>query len=278
MTDTSGTTGAGGPDEHTPNAARMYDYFLGGYHNFAVDRAAAERVIAINPETPLVMRANRAFLRRAVSFLAERGVDQFLDVGSGIPTVGAVHEIARAANPEARVVYVDADPVAVRHSEAILAGDPHTAVIHADAREPERILAHPDTARMLDPARPTALLLVAVLHFVPDDAQAERIADTLRAALAPGSYVVISHGTSEGSAPETVERLQGLYARTSSPVRLRSRERIERLFGGLELVEPGLVFTPQWRPDGPDDQFPGRPERSGTLAGIGFVPVPGDGA
>lgn len=258
-----------GPDTDRPSVARMYDYFLGGYHNFEVDRAAARRVMELNPEAPLVMRSNRAFLRRAVSTLCERGVEQFLDVGSGIPTAGNVHEVARGVNPSARVVYVDMDPVAVRHGEAILQGDPGAAAIEADARDPGRILAHPEVSRLLDPGRPLAVLLVAVLHFVPDDGEAGRVVGAFRDALAPGSYVAISHATDESTPSETVGRLQELYARTGTPVRLRSRAQVERLFEGLELLEPGLVYAPLWMPEGPDDLFPGEPERSATLAGVG---------
>ncbi len=152
-----------------PSVARMYDYFLGGYHNFAADRQAAERVLAQFPDTRFIAQANRAFLRRAVTFLGEQGIAQFLDIGSGILTVGNVHEIVQAGNPNARVVYVDSDPVAVIHSETILADNPNAAAVRADARQPEAILAHPEVRRLLDPARPLAVLLVALLHFVTDD-------------------------------------------------------------------------------------------------------------
>src|SRR2546423_11334318 len=146
----------------------MYDYFLGGYHNFEIDRKAAEAAIAIYPDFALVMRANRAFLRRAVEYLVAQGVDQFLDIGSGIPTVGNVHEVAQRANPAARVVYVDSDPVAVAHSSAILQGTANTAVIRADTRHPAQILGHPDVRRLLHFDKPLALLLVFILHFIID--------------------------------------------------------------------------------------------------------------
>jgi hypothetical protein len=255
-----------------PSAARMYDYFLGGFHNFAIDRQAAQQVIAIYPDAPLVMRANRAFLRRAVTFLLEQGVDQFLDLGSGIPTVGNVHEVAQRANPAARVVYVDLDPVAVLHSEALLRDNPNAAVIRADVRDPTPILAHPTARRLLDPGRPLAILLVALLHFVTDDAEAERLVGTLREALPPGGFLALSHGTHEGAPPEAIARAERLYAGTSNPAKARSRAEVARFFAGLELVEPGLVHAPVWRPDDPDDPLRDDPTRSLILAGVGRKP------
>jgi hypothetical protein len=246
----------------------MYDYFLGGHHNFEIDRLAARKVIEINPDTPLVMQANRAFLRRAVRFLSERGIDQFLDIGSGIPTAGNVHEIAQKINPTARIAYVDVDPVAVRHGEALLGDNPNVAVVEADARRPELIIDHPRVRGLLDLDRPVALLLVALLHFIPDDEQARHIVAVLHNGLAPGSYVVISHATHESAPPEHVERIQKLYARTNNPAQIRSRRQIERLFDGLELIEPGLVNAPLWRPETDEDIFLDQPERSVTLAGV----------
>ena len=153
-------------DLDRPNAARMYDYYLGGSHNFAVDRELAGKVLEAWPDMPRAAQANRAFLRRAVRFLLDQGVRQFLDIGSGIPTVGNVHEVAQAAAPDARVVYVDTDPVAVAHSRAILAGDAQTAVVQADGRDPAGLLAHPGVTGLLDLRRPVGLLMVALLHFV----------------------------------------------------------------------------------------------------------------
>ncbi len=185
-----------------PNAARIYDYLLGGDQNFTADRAAAEHVLDNYPDAALAARANRAFLRRAVAVLAGQGIDQFLDIGSGLPTVGNVHEVARRVNPRARVVYVDNDPVAVRYSRELLAeegeGARGVAAIEADLRDPAAILDHPETRRLLDLRRPLGLLLVAVLHFVPDDAEARRALCAFREIIAPGSYVVISHATLDG--------------------------------------------------------------------------------
>jgi len=264
----------GGPDE-TPSAARMYDYYLGGHHNFPADRAAAEAAMTIYPDLAPVARVNRAFLRRAVTLLAARGIDQFLDLGSGIPTVGNVHEVAQQSNPAARVVYVDNDPVAVTHSAALLGDSPTVAVIEADARRPEMILEHPATRRLLDTSRPLALLMLTFLHFVTDDGEATRLAQQLRDALAPGSYLVISHGTSEVPftvPPATEQRMKTLYARTSNAVKPRSRAEIAAFFGDWPLVEPGLVYTSLWRPEGSDDLFLDEPGRSGFFAGMARKP------
>ena len=257
---------------NSPNPARMYDYLLGGYNNFEVDRVAARMMIEINPDAPLVMRANRAFLRRAVEFLVGRGITQFLDVGSGIPTVGNVHEVAQKADPTARVVYVDAEPVAVRHSEMLLKDNPNATVFQFDARQPERLLDHPEVRRLLDLGKPTAVLLFCLLHFVPDDEEALHIARVLRDALAPGSYVGVSHATHEHSPPEYIEQVTKLYSRTSTPVRMRSHGEIEGFFEGLELVEPGLVHVPLWRPETSEDLLVDQPVRSVTYGGIGRKP------
>jgi hypothetical protein len=252
-----------------PNVARMYDFYLGGYHNFAIDRQAAEAVISAYPDFPVAMRANRAFLRRAVKFLASAGVSQFLDIGSGIPTVGNVHEVAQQVQPDARVVYVDSDPVAVAHSAAILGRTANVAALQADAGHVETILEHPVVKAMLDFGQPVAVLLLTVLHFVVDDDVAVRTVRALRDAVAPGSYLVVSHGTREHDAPPAVQaQVVRLYGQTSNPARPRSAAQIARFFDGLTLVEPGLVFTPLWRPqDASEPLFP-HPERSATYAGV----------
>jgi SAM-dependent methyltransferase len=259
------------PDER-PSAARIYDYLLGGYHNFEIDREVAKKFVEILPRAPLIMRANRVFVRRVVRFLVGQGIDQFLDVGSGIPTVGNVHEIAQEIDPSARVVYVDVDPVAVRHSEEILRGNANTAVIQADARETQAILNHPEVSRLLDFGTPTAVLITSVLLFLTDDDEAYRVVRTLRDALAPGSYLAISHATTEGSSQEEVEDSAKLYAAAGSPIKLRSRAQIERFFDGFDLVEPGLVYLPLWRPEDPDDLYSDHPQQAGNLGAVGRKP------
>ena len=256
-------------DVTRPNVARMYDAFLGGSHNFAADREMAAQVTASWPETPRVARANRAFLRRAVRYLVDVGVRQFIDLGSGIPTVGNVHEIAQACQPDARVVYVDTDPVAIAHSRAILAGNPYTAVIHGDLCEPKRILADQAVERLLDFTEPVAVLLVSVLHFIPDEREPYAAVRALTGATPPGSWLAISHVTVPRADAETAAEIAELYrSRTKTPGVLRPPAAILAFFDGYDLVEPGLVDLPEWRPDGPPD--PGESyERAMVLAGLG---------
>jgi hypothetical protein len=250
----------------------MYDYFLGGYNNFAVDRATAERMVALYPDCALVMRTNRAFLRRAVRYCLEQGIEQFLDLGSGIPTAGNVHEIAQAENPAARVVYVDVDPVAVAHSRALLRGNPAATAIQADALNSVRLLSDPEARRILDPQKPMAVLMVALLSFIPDDEMCLRLARSLRDAIASGSYLVISHGTQDDAPQGIVDQLVGLYNASVRPFKLRSTAEVARLFEGFELVPPGLVAAPRWRPESSDDLYFDHPELSMMLGGIGCKP------
>lgn len=252
-----------------PSAARIYDYLLGGYHNFEVDRLAARRFIDILPDAPMIMRTNRAFLRRAVKFLAEQGIDQFLDLGSGIPTVGNVHEIAQEINPSVRVVYVDIDPVAVRHSEEILKDNPKASVIQADVRQIDYILEHPTVLDMLDLGKPAAVLITSVLLFITEDEEANNVVRAVRDALSPDSYLVISHGILEGAVQEQVDQSESLYASIGTPIKIRTRAQVESFFEGFELVEPGLVFLPSWRPEGPDDLSTSEPKSWGQYGGIG---------
>lgn len=266
-----GEQGPGEMDAERPSAARIYDYLLGGYHNFEADRTAAERFRALLPSMPLYMQANRAFLRRVVSYLVDRGIDQFLDIGSGIPTVGNVHEAAQVLDPAARIVYVDIDPVAVRQSEEILKSNANATVLQGDLRHPETILQHPDVQGMLDFDKPVAVLLLAILLFVPEDEEAKRAVHVLRDALAPGSYVAVTHPTDDNLPQEQVERAKSLYAGHGIPVNIRSFAQIKNFFDGLELVEPGLVYVARWRPEGPDDLFE-EPESSGYYGGVGRKP------
>jgi SAM-dependent methyltransferase len=250
-----------------PSAARMYDYYLGGMHNFAIDRQMADMGAQVWPDLPVIMRANRAFLARAVRYLAGAGIYQFLDVGSGIPTAGNVHEIVRHANPDARVAYVDVDPVAVAHSRAILSEVPHTAVVQADVRQPKQIIDHPEVRGLLDFDQPIGLLLVALLHFIPDADDPARIVSTLVDALPTGSYLVLSHFSNEGTR-EQVEGLLRLSRNTPTPLTLRPRAQVAAFFDGLELVDPGVRYLPEWRPDHPMD-VDDHPERFNDFCGVG---------
>ncbi|MFB6437053.1 SAM-dependent methyltransferase [Streptomyces sp. NPDC056411] len=259
-----------GTDQETPNVARVYDCYLGGSHNFAVDRELAHQAIDLWPELPLIMRANRAFLRRAVQYLAGEGITRFLDIGSGIPTFGPVHEVARLIQPEARVVYVDIDPVAVQHSRLMVVDDPRCTVVQADMRDTETLLKQPEVVELLDPREPVAVLLVAVLHFVTDEEDPARVVRVLREAMSPGSALVLSHGT-PGGRPELARQHQALYARASAPMTMRSRDRIVALFEGFDLLAPGVVYLPQWRPQHPESVGP-HPELIAGLAGVGIRP------
>jgi S-adenosyl methyltransferase len=254
-------------DLSRPSAARVYDYYLGGSHNLEVDRRMAREAISLWPELPEIMQSNRAFLRRSVRYLAGQGTTQFLDIGSGIPTVGNVHEAAQRVDPRARVVYVDSDPVAVAHSRAILAGDEQTAVIHGDLREPETILEDPMVRATLDLEQPIAVLMVAVLHFVRDDDDPFGAVARIRDRLAPGSHLVLSHASDEGR-PDAAASHRELYSRTPTPMTMRSRDEIARFFDGFDLVDPGLVWLPLWRPDNPSAAAE-RPERTTGFAGVG---------
>jgi SAM-dependent methyltransferase len=256
-------------DIERPSAARMYDYYLGGSHNFAADRQAAEQVIAVLPDTRLVAQANRAFLQRCVAYLAAAGVRQFLDIGSGIPTLGNVHEVAEKSAPGSRVVYVDTDPVAVAHSRSILGGNPRAAAIQEDLRRPRDILEHPRLREVLDLDRPVAVLLMAVLHFVGDDDRPAEILATLRDSVVPGSHLAISHGTHEGR-EEEVHRLQEVYQRGGTRVTSRSRAEIAALFDGFEPVDPGVTWVPLWHPQPGDDVS--EPQRAGLIGGLGRKP------
>jgi hypothetical protein len=255
-----------------PNVARMYDYFLGGAHNFAADREAAEQLFKLFPDLPLVSQTNRALLRRAVQFLIGLGIKQFLDIGSGIPTAGNVHEVAHRADPDARVVYVDVEPVAVAHSRAILQDNPTAIAIQADARRPQELVNHRDVRRMLDWTRPMGVLMLALLHFVPDDAEAIQIVHALRDAMPSGSYLVITHASTERIEEGGRAQVEQLYRGATSPFHFRTRDQIAQFFEGLELVEPGLVYLPLWRPESEDDLLFDNPERSNGYVGVARKP------
>jgi hypothetical protein len=259
-------------------AARIYDYFLGGTHNFPADREAAETILRMFPRTRMAAQVNRAFLRRAVRFLCARGVTQFLDIGSGIPTEGNVHEIAQQAEPEARTVYVDIDPVAVSESQEMLEHNEFAVAIQGDAREPRSIVEHPLVRKVLDFDRPVAVLMVALLHFVADDDEAKAIVGHLMDALPSGSYLVVSHVVDETTPDyvqsEDVRRVHEVYRKqTSSMLRLRTRVEVEAFFDGVELLEPGVVWLTDWRQE-PGDPIPAEDDIAYYVAagGVGRKP------
>ncbi|MCB5165464.1 SAM-dependent methyltransferase [Streptomyces bambusae] len=240
-----------GIDISVPSVSRIYDYYLGGSHNFEVDRQTARRAMEFLPGLPKIMQANRAFMRRAVRHAVAEGITQFLDIGSGIPTFGNVHEVAQAATPDARVVYVDHDPVAVAHSRAVLAADDRSDIVAADLRKPADILHSPQALSLLDFDRPVALLLVAVLHFLEDHDRPHEAVAELRDALAPGSLIVLTHASYEGlpTAREVAGGAVDVYRGTRNPLVMRSREEVTAFFDGFEILEPGVVAMPRWRPE-----------------------------
>jgi hypothetical protein len=252
-----------------PTPARMYDYYLGGKDNFAVDREAAEQVLSAAPEVRLLATENRAFLGRAVRFLAaEAGIRQFVDVGTGLPTQGNVHEVAQAVDPAARVVYVDNDPIVRAHARALLPSDGTTAVIEADMRDPQPILDHPDLRRLIRFDEPVAVLFMSVLHFITDEDDPYGTVAAFRDVCAPGSYLALSHITAPEQNTEGATAAADVYkAKATSPAILRSPTEVQRYFDGYELVEPGLVRLPQWRPDDPEDAL--KADEVWMLAGVG---------
>jgi hypothetical protein len=248
----------------------MYDYYLGGKDNYEADRATASQVIAAFPDVRLAVRENRAFLSRAVRFLAaEAGIRQFIDIGTGLPTQSNVHEIAFAAAPDARVVYCDYDPVVVAHGQTLLSGVPSAAFIEGDARFPDDILGRAELRSLINFDEPVAVLLVAVLNFVADEEDPAGIVGRLRAAMTPGSYLVISHGASE-ERPATAEDVVNAYQKATARAVLRTRAEVLPFFTGFELIEPGLVYAAQWRPDVRNQARDlADPGTAMTLAGIG---------
>jgi SAM-dependent methyltransferase len=257
-------------DIETPSVARIYDFYLGGSYNFESDRELARQYMQVLPDMPVIARAQRDVLHRAVRFMAEQGIDQFLDLGSGIPTVGNVHEIAQQINPEARTVYVDVDPVAVAHATALLRDDGQTGVIHADLRNFTHVLSQPVIAELLDLTRPVGVLMIAVLHFLGDEDDPAGIVTAYRRAVAPGSYLAITHATSDYH-PEMARAAENVYQRASHQMRYRTKAEVAALLTGFDLVPPGLVDMINWRPDpeaGPDP-FNGDVTRYSGYAAVG---------
>lgn len=248
-----------------PNPARIYDYLLGGFHNFEADRMMAERVLVNYPGIKLASVVNRAFLRRAVMLMRERGINQFLDLGSGLPTYGNVHQVAQTDDPNVRVVYVDIDPVAVEHSKLLLTDNPNATAIIADIRQPKLILDNEKVKDLLDFNRPMGLVVVGMLHYVKDDEEAYNAVSKFAGAVVPGSYLAISHPTTDvGDTPTGKTAYKGAGISKS-----RSGSDILRFFSGFNLVDPGLVYTPLWRPESPEDLYVDEPEKSFSRAGVG---------
>jgi hypothetical protein len=251
----SGSTGADGAPSYTidtskPHPARMYDYFLGGKDNYEVDQEATEQFMKAAPEVRDGVRANRYFMHRAVRHVvAEGGVRQILDIGTGLPTEPNVHQIARAVAPETRVAYVDNDPIVSAHSRALMDQD-DTSVVLADLRDPRGVLGHPEVRRVIDFDRPVAVLLVAIVHFLSEAQDPDGIVATLRDALPTGSYLVLSHATGDLHEDHR-EDAAAIYRRATASMNLRPHSRILDFFGDFTLVEPGLVTVPDWRPDKP---------------------------
>ncbi|HEY4019630.1 MAG TPA: SAM-dependent methyltransferase [Pseudonocardiaceae bacterium] len=251
-------------DVSKPNPARVYNYLLGGANNFDVDRVLAKRLIEIVPDAAFVVIENRSFLRRAVRFLAESGIDQFLDLGSGIPTVGNTHQVVQEINPDCRVVYVDHEAVAVAHSEMMLADEPNADIVRADVRKPAEVLGDRKTRALLDFSRPVAVLMFAVIHFMPRADNPAEMVKAYRDATVPGSYLALSHGTADGR-PELDELAVEYSSQATADAVMRTRAEVQEFFDGYELVEPGLVFSAEWR--GELDVCD--PWRSAVYAGVG---------
>jgi hypothetical protein len=258
-----------GIDVTVPSVARMYDYGLGGKDNFAVDRELADQVLDQVPDGRDIASANRRFLGRAVEFLATAGIRQFLDLGTGLPSQNNVHEVAQRICPDARVVYVDYDPVVTAHARALLATNGSTVVVQEDIRNTDRILAHPTVQMMLDFSQPIAVMCIAILHFIADDDDPWSIVSTLTDQLVPGSYLGLSHGALDGRPADVIADIERKYQNASASLAMRDREAITRFFDGLDLVEPGLVATTEWRSD---EQERARRGGHGMLAGVGRKP------
>ncbi|MER6581720.1 SAM-dependent methyltransferase [Nonomuraea sp. NPDC001023] len=265
-----------GVDPHIPNTARMYDYFLGGKNNFPADRELAELVLSAMPEVRDGTRENRLLIGRVVRYLCEQGVTQFLDLGSGLPAAENVHEVALRYAPQARVVYVDSDPVVAAHGRALLAGPEQVAMLHGDVRRPQEVLDSPEVRGLLDFGRPVAVLMMFLLHLIPDTDDPQGFVAAYRDALAPGSYLALSHvGTDH--APERLARVSHFYRRANAPFCPRPGKEIAAFFGDFELIPPGLAtgkgpelgfpFTDPESPPFYDDDF----ARMG-YAGIGRKP------
>lgn len=251
-----------------PNPARMYDYYLGGKDNFPADREAAEKVIAAYPQTRALAVENRRFLVRAVEFLAGQGVRQFVDLGTGMPNTPSVHEVAGKTLRDARVAYIDNDPVVTVHNRAVCGGYAGVAVASGDIRRPQEVLTNPELTSLIDLDEPVAFLCVAVLHFITEEENPREIVAALRQRMAPGSYLVLSHVDVDDADRRVVDEVTDVYAEATTPVVPRTESAIRELFTGLDLVEPGLTDVAQWRSDTPSNSGKVR-----ILGGVGRKPL-----
>ncbi len=239
-------------DLTVPSPARMYDYYLGGKDHFPVDREAAEQALSLVPSGRELARANRDFLVRAVTYLAGQGIGQFIDVGTGLPTSPNVHEAARSVIPDASVVYVDNDPLVMAHARAMLTGSPGVIAVRGDARHPFDFFADDAVRELVDFSRPVGMLFVAVLHFITEEDDPYRSVAWVRERLAPGSCLVVSHITSDGTDPTAMAAIKQAYKGASAPAVFRTAHGIRQFFGGFELTEPGLAEVGRWRSPAPE--------------------------
>lgn len=261
-----------GIDTTVPSMARVYDYFLGGKDNFAVDRAVAQQAMAASPSIRELALANRRFLSRAVRFFVDAGIRQFLDLGAGLPTQENVHQVALRHAPDSRVVYVDIDPIVLAHGRALLADNPQTAVIGGDVRDPEAVLSDPVLTRHLDFDRPVAVLMFALLHFITEDAEALAIVSAFRKRLVPGSGMAISHASPGDLTEEEIRAASETYAKNrGATATLRTREQLAAFCAGMTLAEPGIVPVDDWRPDPDEPRFP-RAHGVDALGLVALVP------
>ncbi|HVB43896.1 MAG TPA: SAM-dependent methyltransferase [Streptosporangiaceae bacterium] len=234
---------------NTPNVARIYDYYLGGKHNYETDREAARKVLGVAPDVPMAALENRAFLQRAVRFLVqEAGISQYVDIGPGLPTQGNVHQIVQQYAPGARVVYIDNDPFVVQHGQSLLSGQAGISIASGDLRHPDQLLGNPILRELIDLNKPVGLCMTLVLHFIPESEGAHEIVGCLLEALCPGSCIVISHVTDEGREARALSDITDTYNQATAPLVMRSRDEISSFFNGTDLINPGLVFLSQWRP------------------------------
>jgi hypothetical protein len=251
-------------DTSVPNVARMYDYALGGKDHFAADREAAAKVLAAQPDGVITAKDNRLFLQRAVHYITSQGVVQFIDIGSGLPTVQNTHEVAQNARGDARVAYVDYDPVVVGHARALLTGTPNVIAVSGDLRHPEAITGNPVIRAHIDFAQPVAVMLIAVLHFLDDTSYG--LVESVVRALPSGSYLALSHATPDHTTDEAHHEVEAVYERSSAALTMRTRGEITRFFDGLDLVEPGVAGVADW-------QAPAHPEAR-TLCYCGVARKP----